>query len=98
MKGSITGETRTDAIDGARHWCLKNLLTRLSQWPIRLQRGRSQKSSPHTTKTSMHSFHKKPLRKFSAIRCLAGAIAAFSLVAVVSPGDGFAQDKAEVLL
>ena len=46
----------------------------------------------------MHSFHKKPLRKFSAIRCFAGAIAAFSLVVAVSPGDGLAQDKAAVLL
>ena len=46
----------------------------------------------------MHSFHKKPLGKFSAIRIFAGAIAAFSLVIVVSPGDGLAQDKAAVLL
>jgi basic membrane protein A len=46
----------------------------------------------------MHSFHKKPIGKFSAIRCFAGAIAAFSLVAVLSPGDGLAQDKAAVLL
>src|SRR5260370_33060374 len=56
-------------------------------------------SLTNTTKTTMHSFHKKPLGKFSAIRCFAGAIAAFSLVVVVvSPGDGLAQDKAAVLL
>ena len=79
--------------------CLNRLLTRLSQWPVRLRRGRSQNNSPtHTTKTTMHSFHKKPLRKFGAIRCFAGAIAAFSLVVAVSPGEGLAQDKAAVLL
>src|SRR6516225_4639891 len=49
-------------------------------------------------KPTMYQFYVRQLRKLSVFKYVGAAAAAFSLVAVVSPGGASAQDKAAVLL
>ena len=98
MKGFITGETRADAADGARHTSSKSFITTALMAGSAAAWSNPDRVGHKTTKSTMHSFDKKPIGKFSAIRCFAAVSAALSLFVAAWPGNGLAQDKAAVLL